>query len=112
MSVSLPEAPASVTVRIITEKGFHLLFTLRDFSGEKLMRKFEAFEKAALLKGWNPEGKEIGVSNTKKVTADSNATCEACGAPAKRRTGYRKNGTKWEGVFCSTGDDSHKMWLS
>lgn len=117
---SLPEAPAAVTARIVTDKGFHLLFTLRDTTVESLMVKFEKFQNAAILKGWKPDLKDSkdgsfrsseGKSSS-SITETTEATCAICGAPAKKKAGHRKDGSLWEGIFCSTGEDSHKMWLN
>lgn len=123
---SLPEAPASVTARVVSDHGFHLLFTLRDTSVSSLLAKFEEFQKHILSKGWKPElfgGKkadedqvfanQISAPKASKPTIKTSpTTCEICGAPATKKSGYRKDGSRWEGVFCSTGDDSHKVWLS
>jgi hypothetical protein len=125
----LPESPASVTARVVSPNGFHLLFTLRDETGTELIRKFEEFEKAVLAKGWVPETnagsnfarsgiqsdngyKMVGFKSGKASAGIANTTCAKCGAPAMRKTGKRKDDSTWEGVFCTTGDDSHKMWLS
>jgi hypothetical protein len=119
----LPESPASVTARVVSDRGFHLLFTLRDTSGTELLRKFDEFEKAVLAKGWTPE-QEHKKAFAPKLAADSmsgttsstvaavKTTCAKCGADALRKSGLRKDKTQWEGVFCSTGDDTHKMWIS
>ncbi|MBI2074825.1 MAG: hypothetical protein HYT83_03260 [Candidatus Levybacteria bacterium] len=122
----LPESPASVTARVVSDKGFHLLFTLRDTTGTGLLAKFEEFEKAVLAKGWKPENstttkftantpafqKAEGSKNGSSTAEVSNATCAICQAPALRKSGQRKDGTRWEGVFCSTGEEGHKVWLS
>lgn len=131
----LPEAPASVTARVVSDQGFHLLFTLRDTTVSGLISKFEEFQKHVLSRGWKPESfgyaqdKSFGKTNGQtglsskvyaqeisapksKDTKSSPATCSICGAPATKKTGTRKDGTVWEGVFCSTGDESHKVWLS
>lgn len=115
---NLPEAPASVTARVVTDKGFRILFTLRDSSVSGLISKFEQFEKAVLARGWKPETNQAQVAqktakvNGSKGVTVSQAVCDKCGAPATKKSGYRKDGSLWEGVFCSTGDESHKIWLS
>lgn len=120
---NLPESPASVTARVVTDKGFHILFTVRDISVAGLFEKFEQFQKEAIAKGWKPEAKSFkeddGVTlaagikgGSSPVKASQQAICSVCGAPAKKKSGYRKDGSIWEGVFCSTGDESHKVWLS
>lgn len=125
---NLPEAPASVTARVVSDQGFHLLFTLRDTSVSGLITKFEEFQKHVLSRGWKPEtyGKEFDKSNETKRTYVSHeirvpkaksevksapAICATCGELATKKSGYRKDGTLWEGVFCSTGDESHKVWI-
>lgn len=52
---ALPESPASVTARVVSDKGFRLLFTLRDTTGTGLLAKFEEFQNAIVSKGWKPE---------------------------------------------------------
>ncbi len=136
---TLPEAPASVTARVISDQGFHLLFTLRDTSVSGLITKFQEFQKYVLSCGWKPDGKtefsekeldkpnwsnglkkttnrsyfaqEISAPKHKAIKSEP-ATCAVCGAPATKKSGTRKDGSLWEGVFCSTGDELHKVWLS
>lgn len=127
---NLPEAPASVTARIISNQGSHLLFTLRDTTVSGLLEKFAQFEKHVLELGWKPEtfakdkGSEKGEqfelggfqavahgTSAPKSVKVSPAICAACGEPATKKSGLRKDGSRWEGVFCSTGDESHKVWL-
>lgn len=123
----LPESPASVTAKVVTPNGFQLLFTLRDTTGSSLFAKYEEFEKAALAKGWKPQGqseklwnKSSGFSTQASLKNGSSlgqvkgvgTTCAKCGAPALKKSGIRKDNSRWEGVFCSTGEESHKLWLS
>lgn len=135
---NLPEAPASVTARVVSDHGFHLLFTLRDTTVSGLINKFDEFQKHVLARGWKPEsrfesaqsrftgkgqpsvassGAVIAHGTTapkenKPASQSTPAVCEVCGAPAVKKSGTRKDGTVWEGIFCSTGDESHKVWLS
>lgn len=115
--------PASVTARVISDRGFHLLFTLRDTSGKELLNKFEEFEKVVAERGWKPDQdtRRFAAKNgngsssygkTTSLTAGEKTTCAKCGAPAIRKTGIRRDSTQWEGVFCSTGEEAHKMWIS
>lgn len=125
----LPEAPASVTARVVSDQGFHLLFTLRDTTVSGLINKFEEFQKHVLSRGWKPETKngletggrsrltaqQISAPRDKAVKASTtteSVVCQVCGAVAVKKSGLRKDGTRWEGIFCSTGDESHKVWLS
>ncbi len=109
----LPEAPASVTARVISSDGFHVLFTLRDTTVSGLLEKFEKFQKAIVLKGWKPEtsGKQEKLNQQVAIPVAEKTTCTTCGAPATKKSGTRKDGSTWEGIFCSSGEDSHKVWL-
>lgn len=118
---NLPESPASVTARVVTNKGFHILFTVRDLTVSGLMNKLEQFQAQALNKGWKPETKTTqdekeavvsGVKGGLSPVKSQEVLCSKCGAKATQKSGYRKDGSLWEGVFCSTGDDSHKVWLN
>jgi hypothetical protein len=51
----LPEAGASATAKVVSEKGFHWLFTIRDTSGTALLPKLAAFAETVLEEGWSPE---------------------------------------------------------
>lgn len=37
--------------------------------------------------------------------------CATCGAPATRKSGVSKAGKPYNGVFCSTEDKTHTVWL-
>lgn len=111
----LPEAPASVTARVMSDKKFRLLFTLRDNKVSTLIAKFDEFQNAILKRGWRPESSNFFFEGGKKQLSLGNfqkTECSKCGAVAKKKSGERKDGTIWEGVFCSTGEDSHKVWLA
>jgi hypothetical protein len=113
-SIVTSEFPFSVTARVVTDKGFHILFTLRDTTASGLIAKFDEFQNAILAKGWQPENKSTKESFfSEKSTAEQvlQTNCAICGSPAKRKTGHRKDGSLWEGVFCSTEDKGHTQWL-
>jgi len=118
----LPEAGASATAKVVSTKGFHWLFTIRDTSGTALLPKLGAFEQTVLDQGRSPEHgffkeEPKGASKGGAATRSSGSqvleetSCTKCGAPATRKGGMRKDKSWWEGVFCSTGDKSHKVWL-
>src|SRR5690348_5872020 len=92
----LPEAGASATARVVSRKGFHWLFTIRDTSGTALLPKLSTFEETVLEQGWSPEngflkeetkatalkGGMASSSTSSQVLAET--TCATCGAPATR----------------------------
>lgn len=113
---TLPEAPASVTARVVSDKGFHILFTLRDTTISGLIAKFDEFQRVVLTKGWQPEQKEVKDSpaRTKAVgnsTILSNLECSVCGERAVEKKGVNKQGKAYHGIFCSTGDKTHTQWV-
>ena|SRR5581483_7846847 len=115
----LPEAGASATARVVSARGFHWLFTVRDSSAAGLLSRLTAVEALVLDEGWSPEsgffkeepvgGRKGGAASGSAVIAET--TCAACGAPATRKGGVRKDNSRWEGIFCTTGEESHKVWL-
>lgn len=50
----LPEAPASVTVKIKSPAGYEYLFTMRDESAKNLLFKIDAMEKHYIANGFTP----------------------------------------------------------
>lgn len=120
---NLPEAPAAVTARVVSDKGFRLLFTLRDEKVSNLIAKFDEFQIAILKRGWKPETSSFSLEprfnrveqhpqSQLSLSNKDKETCSKCGSKATKKSGFRKDGSSWEGVFCSTGDSSHKIWLS
>jgi hypothetical protein len=64
--ISLNEAPASVTLSVVTPKGFPALFTVRDTSGLDLLAKLDTIEKKLEEKGFKPQVKTFGGGFPKK----------------------------------------------
>jgi hypothetical protein len=106
----------------VSERGFHWPFTIRDTSGAALVPKLAAFEEMVLRECWSRENslfkEEVKPTRTggrskspygSQVLAET--TCATCGAPATRKSGSRKDKSWWEGIFCSAGEESHKIWL-
>lgn len=50
----LPEAPASVTVKVKSPAGYEYLFTMRDESTKNLLFKMTAMEKHFISQGFQP----------------------------------------------------------
>lgn len=59
MTENLPEAPASVTLSVITPKGYNALFTLRESTGTALLEKIGALEGVLEAKGYKPQVKQV-----------------------------------------------------
>jgi len=57
---TLPEAPASATVKIKSKDGFEWLFTMRDEKASTLMFKMKAMEKNWLESGFTPLAQGFG----------------------------------------------------
>ena len=54
----------------------------------------------------------IEPSQTKELTSEPVATlsCLTCGADAVKKTGKKKDGSDWSGIFCQV-DSAHVKWL-
>jgi hypothetical protein len=118
----LAEAGASATAKVVSQRGFHRLSTIRDTLGTTLLPKLAAFEETVQDLGWSPENgffkeepkgasKGGAAARTSGSQVLEETSCAKCGAPAIRKGGMRKDKTWWEGLFCSTGDETHKVWL-
>jgi hypothetical protein len=92
----LPEAGASATAKVVSRKGFHWLFTIRDTSGSALLPKLAAFEETVQDLGWSPENgffKEEPKGASKGGAAARSSGSQVleetsrakCGAPATRK---------------------------
>ena len=53
------EAPASATLSVVTPKGYNTLFTLREMSGEMLLKKIGALETKLEELGYKPQIKQV-----------------------------------------------------
>lgn len=62
--------------------------------------------KIAIGRGTTPKGDSA--SNTSEL---QNYTCMTCGANAYERQGKTKEGKEYHGIFCSTKDKTHTVWL-
>ena len=46
-----------------------------------------------------------------KTEESAEVICSVCGRPAKERQGVTKSGKPYHGIFCSSGDKTHTLWL-
>jgi hypothetical protein len=119
---SLPEAPASASVKIKSARGFEYIFTIRDEKASVLMFKIAAMEEKWVSLGWTPltqnqpykrNSEDVSPPAPIKPVAkpDEEMHCQICGYPMDYREGM-KSGKKWKAWFCSTGNKSHPpMWI-
>jgi ssDNA-binding Zn-finger/Zn-ribbon topoisomerase 1 len=72
------EAPASATLSVVTPKGYNTLFTLREMSGEMLLKKISALESKLETLGYKPQVKSSGFPK-KEVEYVPGKSCPKCG---------------------------------
>lgn len=78
---TMPESVASVTYKLITPKGFPILFTMRGNSDENLIARMEAQETEFVMKGYQPDiYKGKGGKIDKPIEYVPNRSCPKCGA--------------------------------
>lgn len=94
----LNEAPASVTLSVVTPKGFPGLFTVRDTSGLELLIKLDSIENKLIEKGYKPQIK-TAFGQKKEVEYVEGKTCLLDGG--KLKVVHSKDGkTYWS---CDNG---------
>lgn len=99
---SMPESVASVTYKLITPKGFPVLFTMRGNSDESLIARMEAQETEFVMKNYQPDiYKGKGSSPAKIVEYVPNRSCPKCGAQliyfeAKGAKNIKCSTAKWD----------------
>ena len=59
--LDLPEAPASLTFKGVTQRGWDVQFTLRDWSEEALLARFKAFAKTLEEANVTPRGQQAAL---------------------------------------------------
>jgi hypothetical protein len=72
----LPEAPASVTLSVVTPKGYNALFTLREVTGLDLLKKIEGLEVKLEELGYKPQVRSAGFPKKEQVFVDGK--CPKC----------------------------------
>lgn len=88
----LPEAPSSVTLSLITPKGFPALFTLRETTGTALINKIALLEKELEEKGYKPQSVR-GSYQKKELEYVQGRTCPKCGS--RLVVAFKKDGSKF-----------------
>ena len=81
----LPEAPASVTLSVVTPKGYNALFTLRETTGSELLEKIGFLEVKLEELGYKPQMRQtFGKKELEYVEGKSCPLCK--GKLVKKRT--------------------------
>ena len=94
----LPEAPASITLSVVTPSGFPSLLTLREMTGTALLAKVVSLEKKITELGYKPQIKPVyGAKETKPIEYAS-YPCPTCGSKVTK--GSTKDGKHFE--VCET----------
>lgn len=95
----LPEAPASLTVKVKSKNGFEYLITARDMEMSSLFKKVDWVEKYFLANGWTAlaQGNSGGFPK-KQVNYVPDRKCPTCGNPLV----YAETKTGKKFIKCST----------
>lgn len=113
------ESPMSVS-SVIYYRGVSITATKRTPTAkilpllESQMKMIDwALDEKKCLPSWNLEtSKEIAEHENKKWLGDTEGlTCNTCGAKAVMKIGTSKKGKDWKGIFCSSGDKNHTVWV-
>lgn len=75
---TLPEAPASATVKIKSKNGFEYLFTLRESSGTALLGKLELLETDLTNRGYTALSQGNGFGRSKEAKPKSYVEGRVC----------------------------------
>ena len=96
----LPEAPASMTMRVWIQ-GYGVMLTVRDNKVASLLKKTETMIDYAKSHGWKDKWNEDATSQptTSQMPSEDLGTCKKCGAPNKRSLKGK--------IYCSA-----KCWLT
>lgn len=94
MTNELPEAPASVTLSVVTPKGYPALFTLRESTGLELLTKIEGLEKKLEEIGYKPQA--LRTFPKKEVEYVEGVKCPKCGGRLVKKFGNGKTFWKCE----------------
>lgn len=97
---SLPEAPASATVRVWID-GYGVLLTMRDEQVKEVVKKLEEIVNFAKKKGWKSSWKEEEKPKTKP--------CPECDGMMEFRSGISKKGKKYALWECQANKE-HTEW--
>ncbi len=71
------EAPSSATLSVVTPKGYNTLFTLREMSGEVLLKKITALENKLEELGYHPQVR-VQFGAKKEVEYVEGKKCPKC----------------------------------
>ena len=71
------EAPSSATLSVVTPKGYNTLFTLREMSGEVLLKKITALENKLEELGYKPQLRAV-FGAKKEIEYVPGAICPKC----------------------------------
>jgi hypothetical protein len=100
----LPEAPASVTIKAVSSKGYDMMFTLRDADEQVLLKRLiEYFKKLEEDIGVHPTLKPPGNGNgnvSQNIPEDDPGYCRIHSTAMKR---HEKDGQHW--YSHKVGDD-------
>lgn len=119
-----PEAPASVTLTVMTPKGYPALFSVRDMDWKSLVQEIESLEKDLEERGYTPQVKTYGAPvkpasqapTAPQNTISNGPRCPIHGAPMAQRQG--PYGTFWacptknaDGSYCKAkpGQPTHNL---
>ena len=105
---AVPEAPASVTARVLSPAGVEYLLTIRSYCTAAqvtaLLQSVGNAEKWLIDHGWTPAPTrgaapvtttQAGQGNGNGQAAEPSATCDTCGRPMKRKPRRDGNGFFW-----------------
>lgn len=116
---NLNEAPSSVTLSVITPKGYNALFTLRDVEAHTLVKKIATIEDYFEKMGYKPQpAKSFGNGGFQKkepIYVEGHQ-CPTCGerlVEAHKKTGelYWKCSTnKWDKIANKATGCSYINW--
>lgn len=99
--VTHAEAPRSATASVKSKNGFYWLFTMREVTGQELIKDIENFETMVMLKGWTPvEPRQGGgfQKQAKPIDYVEGRMCPQCGSRLVHAE--TKEGKKF--IKCST----------
>lgn len=89
---SLPEAPASMTIRFYID-GFSILFTLRDLTGKSLLEKFPPVFQAIKKLGGKPYYKDEDEGDSR--SNGGNEAVKICSLHQVPMKHWSKDGRSW-----------------
>ena len=110
----LPEAPASVTLSVVTPKGYNALFTLRENTGKSLLIKITGLEFDLEKLGYKPQVKGFPKKEIEYVEGKFCPKCKGRMVKKTKRDGsifHQCENKKWENGK-NVGSCDYTDWLN